>query len=433
MPNPFFHGNPVPPDRFVGRRKQIRLVASRIVGGQSSAIVSDPRWGKTSLLRVLGEPDRRQEIYGPDAGRLLFHFFDAQGLGCEVTPEAFWSHALGPLDAPGLDLGPVLERARATAYGAQSLRDVLAALKARGLTLVLLLDELDNLVQCESLRKGAFFGVLRSVTTLSGGSLALVSASRKSVAAMNEDTADISGSGSPFFNFAEEVLLGPLSERDVDQLLSRAGTTFEDEDRVFLKRVAGGHPYVLQVAAGALWNALTDEEIQLDRTGRRVQAAEELRRLTAANFASTWKHWSASRRRVFVSIALAQMPAQMEAPEFDLGDLKECMDLYGPEIRELESLGYTEQDLLAPLGGRVTIEALLWWLADELSRVVRDEKGFEEWIRAYHMDGVLTRGQRDALASTTRGVMGLLKNGVRSLVESAATGMGTALLGKAGS
>ena len=54
MSNPFFYGNPVPPDQFLDRRRELRRITGRIVNqGQSTAIVGEPRSGKTSLLLYL--------------------------------------------------------------------------------------------------------------------------------------------------------------------------------------------------------------------------------------------------------------------------------------------------------------------------------------------------------------------------------------------
>lgn len=54
MPNPFYYGNPIPSEQFFNRRSQLRRITSRIVNqGQSTAIVGEPRSGKTSLLLYL--------------------------------------------------------------------------------------------------------------------------------------------------------------------------------------------------------------------------------------------------------------------------------------------------------------------------------------------------------------------------------------------
>ena len=47
------HGNPVPPPHFIGRNKELRRIINRLLQqGQSSAIIGEPRSGKTSLLKT---------------------------------------------------------------------------------------------------------------------------------------------------------------------------------------------------------------------------------------------------------------------------------------------------------------------------------------------------------------------------------------------
>jgi hypothetical protein len=74
MPTPFFYGNPVPSDRFIDRRKEIRRIVGRIVNqGQSTAIVGEPRIGKTCPLpRPLSQKrERGERRHSPFLSRLL--------------------------------------------------------------------------------------------------------------------------------------------------------------------------------------------------------------------------------------------------------------------------------------------------------------------------------------------------------------------------
>ena len=51
MESPFFFIKEVVGDRFVGRTDELTLIKSNIINGQSSVIISPPRYGKTSLVR----------------------------------------------------------------------------------------------------------------------------------------------------------------------------------------------------------------------------------------------------------------------------------------------------------------------------------------------------------------------------------------------
>jgi len=85
MSNPFFYGNPVPPDQFIDRRRELRRIVGRIVNrGQSTAIVGEPRSGKTSLLDYLAAPEAR-ELYSACEKRLVFSYLDAHTLGGQFS------------------------------------------------------------------------------------------------------------------------------------------------------------------------------------------------------------------------------------------------------------------------------------------------------------------------------------------------------------
>ena len=98
MSNPFFYGNPVPPDQFLDRRRELRRIISRIVNqGQSTAIVGEPCSGKTSLLLYLSASEMQTKLYGESGERLLFSYLDAQTLGGEFSQAQFWEYVLRPL------------------------------------------------------------------------------------------------------------------------------------------------------------------------------------------------------------------------------------------------------------------------------------------------------------------------------------------------
>jgi hypothetical protein len=73
-------------------------------------------------------------------------------------------------------------------------------------------------------------------------------------------------------------------------------------------------------------------------------------------------------------------------------------------------------------------QAFLWWLADELVRMVRDETPFEEWLRAQELEGLVTRSEKEQLSKTIRAIVSLLKGGVTTLIEAAAKGAGEAIV-----
>jgi len=427
--NPFFYGNPVPPDQFIDRRRELRRITGRIVNqGQSTAIVGEPRSGKTSLLDYLAAPEACQ-LYDACEKRLVFSYLDAHTLGGEFSQAQFWEVALRPLHEravapkPDSPLARAYETCRENDFGCFVLERFLAQVELTVWRLVLMLDEFDVLLHHPILNSAEFFGGLRALASRSRGALALVIASRRPLESLNKDTQQFSRTGSPYFNFLDEIILGPWPDKDIAELLQRAGDRFTTDDRRFIAEVAGGHPYLLQVAASELWEAY--EEGKRDPTRRRQQAGQKLYGKAAEILGDTWRLWSPATRRAFTAVALAHIPAKsrlyVERLVRDMPDLE-------LELRALARQGFVAEDGAIPGGWRVRPAAFLWWLADELVRTVRDEPSFEEWLRAQGWEGLLTRGEKQQLDKGVHAIASLLKDGAAKLIEAAAKGAGEAMI-----
>jgi AAA-like domain len=314
MSNPFIHGNPVSHLQFLDRHKELRRLASRIVcEGQSSAVIGEPRSGKTSLLTYLAAPATRLELYGCDAARIVFAYLDAQTLGAQFGQPQFWEYVLRPfreqaiLLAPDSALAQAYTLCQANQFGAYVLERLLAQMRQSGWRLVLLLDEFDVLLHHPTLNRAEFFGSLRSLASRSEGALAVVLASRRPLDILNRETQELSRTGSPFFNIFSELVLGPWPDEAIDQFMSWAGDRFSEGDRRFVTALAGGHPYLLQAAASALWEAYQDTG--LDAQGRWREAGQNLYDEAGPTLGQIWRFWGARVRQACIGITLAYLTA----------------------------------------------------------------------------------------------------------------------------
>jgi len=429
--NPFFYGSPVSPDQFIGRRREVRRIAGRIANrGQSTAIVGEPRSGKTSLLDYLAAPETRAKLYDEGGERLLFSYLDAQTLGGEFSQAQFWKYALRPLQEqlvvphPDSPLAQAYQTCQENDFGTFVLERLLAQVRADNWRLVLLLDEFDALLYHPVLNKAEFFGSLRSLASRSRGALALVIASRRPLTTLNKETQELSRTGSPYFNFLDEITLGPWPNRDVETLLRRAGERFTTEDRRFIMRVAGGHPYLLQAAASELWEAYAEG---LDDTGGHwQQAGQVLYDKAALILEDTWRLWQPATRKAFTIVALDDIGLMLEQRQlYSLPLTRNKRDM-GRELQALKKQGFVMEDKTVPTGYRIRPQAFLWWLANEMVRAVREETPFEEWLQKQELGVLLTRGEKEQLGRAVRKVGSLLKDGAATLIEAAAKGVGQA-------
>ncbi|MDY6875335.1 MAG: winged helix-turn-helix domain-containing protein [Chloroflexota bacterium] len=387
MSNPFFYGNPVPPDQFLDRRRALRRITSRIVNrGQSTAIVGEPHSGKTSLLMYLSAPEIQMELYGEKVERLLFSYMDIQTLSGEFSQAQFWEHGLRPLHKrvivpnPDSSLSQAYQMCQENDFGAFALERLFAQMRPTGWRLVLMLDEFDLLLHHPTLNCGEFFGSLRSLASRSRGALALVIASRRPLASLNEATQQFNRTGSPYFNFLTEVILGALPNEYVTELLHRAGDRFTAEDHCFIGRLAGGHPHLVQVAASALWEAY--EEGEGDAYWRRQQAEQSLYDEAAQILDDAWRLWPSETRKALTAVALVHINTLeereklLEKHQFNVERLIHEIGDFDPELRSLEKHGLVVRDEAISGGWRVCPHVLLRWLANELVRMARGETTF---------------------------------------------------------
>ena len=432
--NPFIVGNPVRPRDFLDRKRELRRSSSRIRTGQSLAVIGEPRSGKTSLLLYLSAPEMRRPLYGEAGERLLFSYLDAQTLGSRFDQARFWELALRPLreraEAPGSD--PALLQAYVTCqgegFGNFVLERLLAQAQQAGWRLVLMLDEFDVLLHHEALRSIELFGGLRSLASRYP-SLTLVIASRLPLERLNRETQALSRSGSPFFNFLTPIPLRAFPDVAVGRLLRRGDGYFTPADRRYLREIGGGHPYLLQAAASALWEAYA-EGVE-DAVARRAEAGEYFYEQAAPALTDIWRYWTPDKQKALTAIGLAHLSSPaLGGREFRVERLIEALDSLRPEIRDLKKQGFIAEDDGVPGGWRIRPGALLWWLADEIVRLARDDTPFEEWLLAQEWQGQLTKEEKDKLRSVGRKLGSWLEGGVTTLIKATAEGAAKGLTGK---
>jgi len=433
MSNPFFYGGPVSPDQFIDRLPELRRIVGRIINhGQSTAIVGEPRSGKTSMLSYVTAAEAYKRFYGPAGKRLLFSFIDAQTLGRQFDQAQFWEYALRPLHERVIARDPVsslvqaYELCRQNNFGCFVLERLLAQVGAENWRLVLLLDEFDVLLHHPVLNSAEFFGSLRSLASRSRGALVMIIASRHSLTSLNDATHQFSCTGSPYFNFLDEITLGPLPPEAIAELLLRAGDRFTADDCRFIEEVAGGYPYLLQVAASELWESYAEK--QEDPGQRWQRMGHKLYGEAGRMLGDTWRLWSPMTRRVFAAVALASMNALERGNLHVKHSLRDMRGLE-PELRLLKEQGFVVEDENIRGGWRVRPQVFLWWLADELARMVRHRVPFEEWLQKQELGSLLTRDEKEQWGKVVQTLRELLQDGVKALIEVGIKGIMEAMTG----
>lgn len=434
--NPFSYGSVVSADTFLNRRSIVRRVVGRIVaGGQSSALVGQPRVGKTSTLDYLCSPTLRQELYGDRGSHLIFSFVDSHLLGSTFTSAQFWEYALAPLREQieesypdNLSLLEKYLKCKDARFSNFSLESLFKELKKVDFRFVLMIDEFDALIHHQVLNSIEFFGGLRSLSSRSYGSMVLIIASRQSVHILNTQTQSINPASSPFFNIFKEFTLGGFPEADVSLLLERAGKIFSHNDHQAIRSIAGRHPYLLQTAASNLWEAYEEDNLLTEYT-RWTYMSNNVYREHSSHFLDTWKTWSPATKKAFTTIALCGTEKLLKERTFLLQPFISGLKDVDPEIKDLEAIGLIAVDESIRGGWCIESQVMVWWLADELVRTVRSEKPFEQWLQAQELDNCLTSQEKNNLVQLTSSMAIFLQKGITKFIETFAEGIGKGLTG----
>lgn len=428
--NPFFYGTPASLENFIGRRQVIRRIVGRLANhGQSTALVGEPRLGKSSLLHYLEAPAQRVGLYGDHASQLIFSSLSSESLDSTFTPARFWQQVLYPLQHQLIDLAPTTGLAQhyqlcqRNNFGVFTLENLFRSLHAHKHRLVLLLDEFDQLLHHPILNSAEFFGGLRALASRSNGALVLVVASRLPLAVLNAETQVFNPTGSPYFNIFAEFTLGSFTDAEVHTLFERADSRFTPADRRYLTALAGHHPYLLQAAASTLWDAYDEG---LDEAGRHGYVYDRLVKEHTHHFADTWRAWPPVVRQAFTAVALVNAKGKLFKREFDLNDFLESLSSWEPELKGLAQVGMVRQHIAHTGEWRVAQSIMLAWLFDELRREIRQQSDLAQWLQRAEVEHFWKRGQREQVLGAMRALGNKADDLVKTFVMAFGMGLGDA-------
>ncbi len=314
-----------------GRQKEIRHLADRIRTGQSSAIIGFFSEERTSILGYLRNEDskQREELYGDKADKLIFSYIDIAFLDKEFSPLQFWEMALESLRrkmVSDLELDKAYQECKNNQFKKLNLEILFGLINEKGWRLVLILDRFEELLQHPLGKDWEFITNFRLATSRTPSPLVLITATHLSLKQFHQKVQQISPSTSPVLNFIEGgviYLLGNLSDAEIHQLLEQNDLSFSSEFRQSIKKMVGGHPYLLKLAIDELKKISLDEESKFFETVEKV-FYERVKHLIENTVKKSW-----SPRMCQAFIAVIQ---QQEVSDFE------------KELQKLEVLGIVAKD-----------------------------------------------------------------------------------------
>ena len=377
MANPFTYGNPISePTRFFGRDHEIGQVFSRLrnVESESSSLVGERRIGKTSVLNYLANSDVRR-AHGLDPDKFIFVYADLQMLDRSTTPTRLSQQLLRQLarHCQDAEVRRVLEEIRALeTIDTFALADLFDAIDDRGLHVVLLLDEFENVTENQNFGPDFFYG-LRSLAI--HHNLSLITSSRRELIELTHSEAIRS---SPFFNIFANISIGLFTEGEARQLIAQSltgtGVSFTDMEIDTAFRIAGYHPFFLQAACYFLFEAYARN---LSPDGRIAFLSKEYREEAAPHLDAYWRNSDDHEKIVLTAITLLERQGKANGRGFGLGQLHALYARSDQMLAHLERRGL----LVSQANGYSLFNSALGdWIVNEITDTMGDQRSYQDWL-----------------------------------------------------
>ena len=253
--NPFIFPGPVPPERFIGREREVTDILDRLASPAhgSTAVSGEVRIGKTSLLHYISSPEIAGK-WGLPPEKCTFIFVDSQTIA-PFSPMEFWRYVLKSLAARRVYVPNYIEGLlQGDDVGSFELGELFDNIARDGKLVVLLLDEFEHVVGHVSPDNPELLYLLQTLISRPVGGLALVLSSCEPLNALFRD---FRFSGSPFPTSFISLSLGPFSQVEANELIetytrdTKIRFSRKEKERVY--KVSRGHPYQLQSACHELF------------------------------------------------------------------------------------------------------------------------------------------------------------------------------------
>ena len=337
--NPFVVGQPVSPQRFVGRLSEIEAAFDQIFNRSHLAIWGGPGMGKSSFLEKLASPEAWEER-GEDPSNVVIVLLTGESIS-PFTASSFWREVLNIMkdkleSDPTLqsDIQTLLETGQTTK---DSLRQVLRKLGKTGKFLVLLVDDYDAALreneQYTTVDMQTFLSECRNLTyhAQERKYLSMIVTSLKR---LNELGPPLNPASSPWYNHYLFQSLKPLTQTEVERLLGIISITPALQEAI--REIAGGHPALLQIAGSLLYRDLRMAQwLEPD-----VQAfTKKFESDTRQILQDIWARCSDVEQTLLMLMALSSLKGRLPQGRFNLSGIDLIFSQKERDLINLEEQG----------------------------------------------------------------------------------------------
>ncbi|MDZ8183940.1 MAG: ATP-binding protein [Nostoc sp. ChiSLP02] len=339
--NPFFPGVPASPESFTGRTKEIGAAFDQIYNRSHLAIWGGPGMGKSSFLEQLISLEV-WEKHQLDSSQAVIVFLNCQSI-IPFTPSGFWQEVLSNLkdkleSEPSLqiEVENFLNKGQTTK---ESLRQVLRKLGKKHKFVVLLVDNFDA-----ALISNAHYTEADMQEFLSEcRNLAVHSQERKhlsmivsSLKRLSELGPKLNTKASPWYNHYLFQSLKPLTDTEIDKLISKAfDVQLQAELKSLIPSITGKHPALLQIIGSIIYrNLRTGDLPNLEAIVREFESTSK------QIFENIWNRCNEDEQTLLMLLAIFNLEGHLHKKiKFDLSDIKLIFIQQERDLTNLEEQG----------------------------------------------------------------------------------------------
>ncbi|MBD3321295.1 MAG: AAA family ATPase [Chitinivibrionales bacterium] len=268
--NPFVYGVTVDGTHFINREKEIQTITSALAGGQNIILYSPRRYGKTSLIKKVGEELKKRNI--------LYFYVDFYKLSSVEELYTFYSNAIiNELQSPIDKMWNIIKNMIPTVnprivYQEPGLPSVEISAPLSLLTKTQTLSELFDAVEKHAMRSKkkacVVFDEFQEVAVIENGEI-IKKCMRSSfqhhkkvsyafLGSKNHLIKSIFGdTNSPFYHFGKHIDLDVIRDESwakyISSGFSKTGVPAADDEIEAVIKITGGHPYYTQMLASEIW------------------------------------------------------------------------------------------------------------------------------------------------------------------------------------
>ncbi len=345
--NPFTVGQPVLPEKFVGRKYEINSAFDQIMNRGHVAISAPPGMGKTSLLKYLASPQAWQKEQ-LDPSKAIIVLLSCKNI-IPFTSSGFWVEVLKLMrdkldDEPKLqvEIETLLEEGKNT-LDIKNIGHILNMLGAREKFLLLLVDDYDFALQTNDHYTETDMQIFLSenrnlaVHSPEGEYIMTVVATLRR---LNELRPPFSLAGSPWYNHYLFVKLKPFTETEVDRLLA-LDISITSELKEAIQKFTGTHPALLQLAG-----SLLHTQSKVGDFFNYEELIANFESQTRELFQRTWYQCNEDEQALLVLIALSAVKSRLKNKmPFDLSSIDLTLSQREPELIALKLMGIVSDSL----------------------------------------------------------------------------------------